>query len=222
MLDTLRSYTRASRRKKFDNFINGMSRPLRILDLGGTEVFWKKFAVRAEDGLDITLINNHHIDKENADFSENHPFIRRKIMSALEIPSEVWSETDLIFSNSFLEHLPSRTDQETLARSIIATGKPYFIQTPNKWSLIDPHFPHLLIPFFAAYPRAVQARLWTLHRFGSRIRAASLELARKELAYYNPLSANDLTRLFPDATLVREKTAFVFAPSLLVYQRPLR
>jgi hypothetical protein len=60
---------------------------------------------------------------------------------------------DLIFSNSFFEHLEHRAAQARLAKIIVASGVPYFIQVPNKRSPVDPHFPSPFVPFFAVSHR---------------------------------------------------------------------
>jgi hypothetical protein len=122
---------------------------------------------------------------------------------------------DLVFSNSFFEHLTSWDAQASLAASILASGVPYFIQVPNKHSPVDPHFP-FAPPFFASYPKSVQIRLCTLSSFGSRWRAPSLAAARRAAYFYNPLSRRDMRALYPDATIASEQLFYV-PISILAY-----
>jgi hypothetical protein len=63
LIQRLRAYTAAKRSRLFFRFIAQIKqRPLHIVDIGGTASFWKRIGVKAEHGLSITMVNNHHID----------------------------------------------------------------------------------------------------------------------------------------------------------------
>jgi hypothetical protein len=124
-------------------------------------------------------------------------------------------EYDVIFSNSFLEHLEDRRTQARLAGTIVESRVPYFIQVPNKRSPVDPHFPSPLVPFFAMYPEWLRARLLTVGAFGSGGKAPSLARARLRMKFYIPLGDSELSALFPNATLSFERPLIVIATSIL-------
>lgn len=65
-------------------------------------------------------------------------------------------------------------------------------------------FPHPLAPFFAVWPRRLQAGALSLHRLGSAARSASATEARNRLANYAPLARGDLQAMFPQARIVTE------------------
>jgi len=205
MLARLRHLTRGRRGHAFRAFLRGFGRPLRIVDLGGTVSFWEGWGLTAADGLHVVLINNHVADTSHRDETSRQEFLENRNRDATSLSREELAAFDLIFSNSFLEHLGAPSVQADLARKIEASGRPYFIQVPNKWSPIDPHFPRPYVPFFATYPRGLQARLLTWDGLGSSGASPSLAVAMKRLSHYVPLGRGDMRRLFPSAHLEVER-----------------
>ncbi len=220
VVDRLRRYTRANRSKAFRQFLSSFSRPLRIIDLGGTVRFWEGWGVKPEDQLQITLINNHHVDTTNLGYENRHSFIHDVKADALHLEESYLRSFDIIFSNSFIEHLSSWSDQKKLADCIVGSDIPYFIQTPNKYSPLDPHFPRPYVPYFAIYPRGLQAKLLTISRLGSGGRADSFESALRHLGFYNPLGQTEMRRLFPKAE-IRKERPFGVPMSILTYCRKI-
>jgi SAM-dependent methyltransferase len=102
-------------------------------------------------------------------------------------------EFDVAFSNSVIEHVPPE-DQQRFADEVRRVSARYFVQTPNKWFPIEPHYQ---LPLFQFLPRRV--RKWLNGRFalGWQPRGHWEEITL--------LSARDLSRLFPDARIVRER-----------------
>jgi hypothetical protein len=205
MINWLRSYSSARRSKEFRAFISAMKRPLNIIDLGGTVAFWARWGMTLHDECQITLINNHLLDPTNRNAENPFPFITNKVADAMAMTKEEFRQYDLIFSNSFFEHLEHRSAQARLATIIVESGVPYFIQVPNKRSPVDPHFPSPFVPFFALYPEWLRARLLTMGAFGSGGRAPSLTQARLRMRYYNPLGKFDTVMLFPNAKIRMER-----------------
>ncbi len=217
VIPRLRVMTRSRRGQRFRRFLSGMNRPVRIVDLGGTARFWEAWGIEAQDRLEITLVNNHHIDKTNVRYHATSPFMHDLLQDATLLPTEFFDQYDLIFSNSFIEHLSDRAEQRKLAAEIVQSGKPYFIQTPNKFSPVDPHFPSSLVPFFAVYPRALQAALLTRSGLSGGHRYPSFAAAQTALQYYNPLGVADVRGLFADAAIEIERPMGV-PMSILAYR----
>jgi hypothetical protein len=204
MVSQIREWTRARRRTHFFRFLPPR-RPLRIIDLGGTVPFWRGWGITADDRLHVTLINNHHVDKTAAGYGQPGPNIENCLMDANDVTVGLLRSFDLVFSNSFIEHLGSRSEQATLASKICESGKPYFIQVPNKSSPLDPHFPSPFAPFFAMYPRRMQAALLARFRLGSGTKSGSVEAAMERLRFYNPLGLSDVKAMFPGAKFALER-----------------
>jgi hypothetical protein len=206
----IRVKTRAARRERFDAFLANVRRGLakshgsvKVMDIGGTVAFWEDWWKLSEcDGLHVTLINNHARDTTNKDRGSTSLLVENVCRDANSLTLAELCQYDLIFSNSFFEHLGSRDEQSALARAVAASGLPYFVQVPNKRSPVDPHHP--FAPFFAVYPFWLRVNLLRLSGFGGG-RAASLGEARERERYYNPLGQADMRELFPDASIVIEK-----------------
>jgi SAM-dependent methyltransferase len=97
------------------------------------------------------------------------------------------AEFDVAFSNSVIEHV-AVADRERFASEVGRVAARYFVQTPNKWFPIEPHY---MLPLIQFLPWSIRKRLNDRFRGG----AERIEL----------LTAPELRALFPDGTLHREK-----------------
>ena len=103
------------------------------------------------------------------------------------------TEFDIAFSNSVIEHVPPEF-QASFAAEIGRVAKKYFVQTPNKYFPIEPHYQ---LPLFQFLPRRVRRALNRRFTLGWQPRGQWEEITL--------LSARDLQRLFPDAEIRRER-----------------
>ena len=205
MLHRLRRYTREKRLERFNEFVKGVTGQIRLIDLGGTVKFWEDWGLAKQPRLDVTIVNDHHIDKNHEHDLLALPNIHRLQADVLTLSAAYLAGYDVIFSNSLIEHLPGPEAQRQLAQAIIDSGRPYFMQTPNKRSPVDPHFPRPYVPFFAAYPRPLQARLLSWSALGSGCAAPSYAAALERLSNYYPLTTSGVRQLFPQARIVMER-----------------
>ena len=102
-------------------------------------------------------------------------------------------EFDVAFSNSVVEHVP-RELQRAFAAEIARVADRYFVQTPNRWFPIEPHYQLPLFQFLPLRARRALNRRFTL---GWQ--------AKGEWEEITLLGARDLRRLFPDAEIHRER-----------------
>jgi hypothetical protein len=204
LIGAVRSRAARKRSSLFRARLQSMRRPVRIIDLGGSAQMWRRWGVTADDGLHIVLANPHRSDTTHRSETLPGGFVQSWSVDVLELSAQSFEAYDLIFSNSMLEHLPSRADQHLLAKTIETSGKPYFIQVPNKHCIVDPHFPHPLAAFFAMWPRRLQVWAHHRHALGSSGRAATMSASRKAIESYHPLARGDLQALFPSARVVTE------------------
>lgn len=115
-------------------------------------------------------------------------------------------EFPLVYSNSVIEHVPEHL-QQAFADEVRRVGRRYFVQTPNRWFPIEPHYQ---TPFFHFLPVRVRKLLNRHFSLGWR--------KKGEWEDVNLLSARDLKRLFPDAEIHREKL-FGLTKSLMAVRR---
>lgn len=102
-------------------------------------------------------------------------------------------EFPVVFSNSVIEHIP-RALQPAFAAEVRRVGRRYFVQTPNRYFPVEPHYQ---LPLFQFLPGRVQRALNRRFSLGWREKGHWEEI--------NLLSARDLRRLFPDGELRRER-----------------
>ena len=213
LVAALRLRTRSKRRATFSRHLSQIREVLRldpslrlkIMDLGGTVLFWEDWwQVTDGDRLDITLINNHLMDISARGRRPKCSFISDLNQDATSLRVADIQRFDLVFSNGFLEHLPGRGAQASLTAAIVASAVPYFIEVPNKYSPVDSHFPYGP-PFFAAYPRSMRIRLCTWSSFGSGWRAPSLAAPRASRTVLPPAQSARYARVLPDRNAHRRK-----------------
>jgi hypothetical protein len=117
----------------------------------------------------------------------------------------LFSSFDVVFSNSVIEHLgPRFADQKRMADEIRRVGKRYFVQTPNRYFPLEPHF---LTPGFQFYP--LDLRVWLVSNFnvGWYKRIPDKAKARREVESISLLSRDGVRRLFPGGRIYAEKIA---------------
>ncbi|WJW75295.1 methyltransferase domain-containing protein [Thiohalobacter sp. IOR34] len=103
--------------------------------------------------------------------------------------SEVWG---LYNGREFRERARSR--QVEFAAEIRRIGRQYFVQTPNKWFLVESH---TWLPFLGWLPRRL---LLPLLKISNRI------WVKQSAPDWRLLTKKDMRELFPEAKLVAERT----------------
>lgn len=127
---------------------------------------------------------------------------------------------DLVFSNSVIEHVGSRSEQARFASEIARVGKQYWVQTPNRYYPIEHH---LWTPFIHWLPRSWQAAI--LPRYSIWRLVTNYDVNEREffvnhyLDSIRLLSASDLRALFPGAAIVRERF-LGWTKSLIAWRSP--
>lgn len=203
---SLAARARISRFKLFRQLLERLEKPIRILDIGGTVRFWEVMDFTQETGVQITLLN---LSAPPTD----HPNFTTLVGDATDLGLFPDREFDVVFSNSVIEHVGGRLHQASMAEEVRRVGKRYFIQTPNYYFPIEPHF---LLPGFHWLP--VPARVWLLRRFnlGWIKRTEDENEARQLVESICLLKRADLLALFPGGQLYEERY-FGMVKSFIVY-----
>jgi len=207
-----KSWSAKLRQKRFSIFTNllsdSMNDDLSILDVGGDELYWENMDF-IKSGINITLLNlNKKITK--------HDNMISIVGNACNMSEFKDKSFDFIHSNSVIEHVGSFNDQSKMAAEVQRVGKSYFLQTPNYYFPIEPHFLIIGFQFMSVKMRAFLIRnlLKKTDEYGvvvdykeSISRAKSIRLLKKK----------ELIQLFPKATIYEEKL-FGFTKSFVVYE----
>lgn len=192
---------RRARGKHLAQFLAAIPRPIKLLDVGGDPAFWD--VVGAGDGIEITIVNN--------DESVSDPRFRFVHGDARNLSQFADAAFDVVVSNSVIEHVD---DQQAMAREVMRVGKRFYVQTPDRWFPVDPHY---LVPFFHWLPRRMQIVLLTGFDIGWLRSGGDAHAAEMLIDSIRLLTARDLARLFPGATIWRERF-FGLTKSLTAYR----
>jgi hypothetical protein len=176
-----------------------------ILDVGGAEAYWKTMGMDEEDQVSLTLLN---LKKEDVTL----PNVTSVVGDAREIHYDD-NSFDVVFSNSVIEHVGSYADQMKMANEVRRVGKRHFIQTPNRFFPLEPHF---LFPFFQFLPVPVRVRLLQNFNLGWFPRTPEARQAREIVESIRLLGKDEFLVLFPGSSLYEEK-AFGMTKSFVAY-----
>jgi 2-polyprenyl-3-methyl-5-hydroxy-6-metoxy-1,4-benzoquinol methylase len=122
-------------------------------------------------------------------------------------------EFDIVFSNSVIEHVGKYEQQAQMAKEVLRVGRRYFLQTPNRFFPIEPHF---VFPLFQFLP--VFLRIWLVSHFdlGWHKKASDTQEAVALANSIRLLTRRELKELFPGGTVYREKF-YGLTKSFIIY-----
>ncbi|MEO9225157.1 MAG: methyltransferase domain-containing protein [Gemmatimonadaceae bacterium] len=203
---SLASHMRARRFALFRSLVEKLPSGARLLDIGGTPDFWRDIDLVADGRLRVTLLNLESYTPVRPEVK----LIRGDARDMVAFPDQSF---DAVFSNSVIEHVGSFTDQQRMAIEVRRVAPRYFIQTPNRYFPLEPHF---LLPMFQFYPLALRIALVRRHQLGWMPMRPSYEEARREVSQIRLISASEMLKLFPDAKLYRERF-YGLTKSLVAY-----
>ena len=196
------------RRKRFllfTEFIKDLERPVKILDIGGTENFWKQMGIYGNNDYLITILN---LDEPDKTIDRNFEFVKG---DAIDLRHYNDKSFDVVFSNSVIEHIEIIEDRQKMANEIMRIGKRFFVQTPNYYFPFEPHF---LLPFFQYLPKFI--KIWLLLHFdiGWFKKCSSKAEALKLLNSNRLLTIKELRTYFTNCKIIKEKY-LIFTKSLI-------
>lgn len=118
---------------------------LRVLDLGGTTLYWTRSPVRPRS---VTVINL----KEPG---EGLPWVQAISGDACDARELVGGdEFDLVSSNSLIEHLGGHMQRRRFADVVRAMAPRYSVQTPYRYFPVEPHW---VLPGMQFLPLSVRS-----------------------------------------------------------------
>jgi hypothetical protein len=191
---TFANHLRARRFHKFEASVAQLPRPLRILDVGGTNAFWENRGWHRRADIEILTLN---IAAEE----QRHVNIKPLTGDATNLTKFDDRSIDVVFSNSVIEHLFTFENQRRMAAEIQRVGKAYWIQTPNFWFPMEPHF-HVI--GWQWLPVEVRTSILQRRACGWRGPCADPIGARRLVEEVRLLTRRELQMLFPSATIVAE------------------
>ncbi len=179
----------------------------RVLDVGGTPELWGLLPVQPR----VTILNLPRAAPGRSSFD-------LVFASGCALPFADRS-FDIAFSNSVIEHVGDPASQRRFADEIRRVARGYFVQTPNRWFPVEPHLLTPLIHFLPPSWQGPIVRRFTVWQWMER---PSEDRRAFYIAHYlndiRLLSHGDMSRLFPDATVLRERW-LGWTKSLIAWRR---
>lgn len=179
---------------------------IKILDVGGTQAFWKLYKSDLKI-VQITILNLNKIPIALVHF-------KSVVGDARNMKQFKNKEFDVVFSNSVIEHVGDWEDQKRMAKEVQRVGKHYFVQTPNYYFPIEPHF---MFPFFQFLPQQIKIFLIQHFRLGWRPKTPDYLMAVKMVNSIRLLMKKELSYLFPNSTCL-EENFLGFTKSFILYK----
>jgi hypothetical protein len=204
------AYSRSARRKRKRLFLTRLEPRVgdRILDLGGDDGAYIAQVLPFREGVVVADISPKALERASADYG----FETLLLDESGRIPESDGS-FDIVFCSSVIEHVTVDKEdlekystnaafarsalerQRLLAQEVRRIGRAYFVQTPNKYFLIESHswLPGLIV----FLPRRFQMRL---------LRLMNRWWPKKTEPDWNLLTYSKMQDLFPDAQILRERS----------------
>ena len=191
LADAILARSRRFRAQRFQRFVEllRLDATTRILDVGGWPSIWLGTGFEAQ----VTILNLVLPEHRPPPFTWVEG-------DACDLRGFADQSFDVIYSNSVIEHVGDRAQQQRMADEVRRVGRRYWVQTPHRHFPLEPHF---LFPFFQYLPRGprhVVARHWPW----SFARLLKLDPIY-EADHIWLLDRPQLQALFPDARLHDER-----------------
>ncbi|MCC5787806.1 MAG: methyltransferase domain-containing protein [Phycisphaerales bacterium] len=186
---------RQRRFEKFDKITKSLGETVSIIDLGGTVEFWERRGWAGREDRQITLIN---LEESESKYSN----IQSKAGDATRLDGVADGEFDIAFSNSVIEHVFTYENQEKMAAEVRRVAGAYWVQTPNYWFPMEPHF-H--VPGWQWLPKSIRYSLIRRRRCGWRGPERDPEKAKQLVDEVRLVTKREMRKLFPDSTLWGER-----------------
>jgi hypothetical protein len=193
--DSVAARVRQKRWENFRSLTSSVERPMKILDVGGLQAVWERIGFVDQPDIHITLLN---ITKMPAE----HWNMESVVGNACSMPQFYDKQFDIVYSNSVIEHVGGEKEVRSMADEIRRVGKRYYIQTPNRYFPLEPHF---VFPMFQFLPIGLRATLVQHLPLGWFGKIPDRKRAEAEVRAINLLSKSQVKGLFPDAVTMDER-----------------
>jgi hypothetical protein len=204
---------RAERIKDLIELCNKTYGRVRIIDIGGTKLYWK---IIPQDFLKKHKV---HITVLNLPSGKPLPpdddlFAFRE-GDGCNLSDFSDNSFHIAHSNSVIEHVGSWENMKSFSKEIRRVATNYYLQTPNYWFPVEPHF---MTPFFHWLPRRIRVFLLMNFKLGWYNKAKTRDGAENVLNHCSLLKKKHLRSLFPEGKIYKEKI-LGFVKSFVVMNR---
>lgn len=172
---------------------------MRVLDLGGTVEWWRRAPMM---GAQVTVLNL--LEPGESTDPRLVPVLGDACAAeATLLAAGVDTRFDLVFSNSLLEHVGGHARRADLAEQVHRLAPHHWVQTPNRYFPIEPHWVFPGMQFLPVRSKAWIAQHWPL----THTRPGSYERALASVQWTELVGPEEMRSYFPGSTLLRERVA---------------
>lgn len=198
----------------FRSLLESVPRPFRILDVGGTEQYWGQMGFADEAGVEVVILNIDPVELTQKSGETGRTRFSYQQGDGRAMPQFSNGEFEVVFSNSVIEHVGTRDDRTRFMNEVARVGVRFFVQTPNFYFPIEPHFHVVGFQFMP-----VALRRWLLQHFdlGWTPRTKDAQAAEDIVRGVELLSAQELLDLCPSETRLYRERFFGLTKSITAH-----
>lgn len=186
---------------------------LRILDVGGYATYWNMLSPDLRERTHITCLN-YESELSLYENADHNLTIENLVGDGCNMREFKDGSFDLVHSNSVIEHVGTLQNMQRFAEETRRVGGAYYVQTPNFWFPIEPHFAFPLLHWLPE-----QARLWLHTRISlGYAKKCSFETALIRLDHTRMISRFMVRNLFPDGD-VKVERFFLLPKSIIAIRK---
>ncbi len=172
---------------------------VKIIDVGGRKTYWniidKELLLR--HNVHITVINlpNEPLERNDELFTFLHG-------DGCDMSEFKDNSFHLTHSNSVIEHVGDWSRVLSFSNEVLRVSQKHYLQTPNFWFPIEPHF---VAPIIHWLPKSMRIKLVQNFDLGWYKKTKNYQEAKEIVEGNNLLTKKQLIGLFPDHSLYKEK-----------------
>lgn len=182
-----------------------------IIDIGGTKRYWNIIPREylLEKNVHITVVNlpSNNLLPENDNI---FTFLNGDGCNLNEFGDKSFH---IAHSNSVIEHVGSWENMQLFAKEVKRVSDVNYLQTPNYWFPIEPHF---VTPFFQWLPVSFRIKLVQNFNLGWFKKARNFAEARSMVDSCALLTKKQLIYLFPEFKIYNEHIACLIKSVILI------
>lgn len=179
---------------------------MRVLDLGGEVETWENMPVRPREVVLLNIPSVTDWQERELERSGTGGWIRAVEGDACDPPREILDDHfDFVYSNSVIEHVGGHGSRQTFAWFANTLGDHHWIQTPNRYFPLEPHWKFPGFQFLPPRARAAITLAWPVSNY--TFRRDSLHQRLADVLRVELLSASEMQFYFPESEIVRERVA---------------
>jgi hypothetical protein len=171
-----------------------------IIDIGGTRTYWniifKQFLIDHKVHISVVNLPSQEPLPEN---DEIFSFYYGNGCNLVEFKDHSFH---IAHSNSVIEHVGDWENVVAFSKELKRVAQSYYLQTPNYWFPLEPHF---FMPFFQWFPKTIRIKMISHFDLGHNIKMMDYNNARIRIEHCNLLTKGELKKLFPESVICKEK-----------------